>query len=294
MCPAAPGRAGLSSAPAGFGVGSEADGEAVPIRPLGFRELLDLPFAVLQSEIRLLAGLVAPAFVVAAAAVVAITAAGSAATDGSDAGTAGAAIGSTAVFAWLLRLFVRGVATPIGLAAVHRRAIGWRAALAGLRAELGPLLAFQAMYTLIGIAVLVPGIPLLITLLPALVWLGRLRAKRFAVLPVLFEESASYRVAVARAKVLAAGAEWQLAWLWVYLRALLLVLMVPLLAIPLFLSDFSGTHRWAVISLITAAVLLITAFTEVVDSITRVVSYVDRRCRREGWDIRIPAGGPTR
>ncbi|MFI5778485.1 hypothetical protein [Nocardia sp. NPDC051570] len=288
MNPAAVGGAGLSSSP-GLDAGT-GDGELVPVRPLTFRELLDLPFVLIQGSIRLLAGLIAPVYVVAVGVVAAVTAAGSAVTGGSDDGTAWAAIGSTAVCIWLLRLFVRGVATPIGLAGVHRRAIGWRAALAGLRGKFGPLLIFQMLYTLVGVGVLALGTPLMITLVPAIVWLGWLRARWFAVLPVLFEEGVPYRAAAGRAKVLAAGAEWQLAWLWLALRGLLVVLTVPLLGIPLFLSDFSGTHRWAVIVLATAAALLISAFAEVVDSATRVVSYVDRRCRREAWDIHIPSG----
>ncbi|WP_245998606.1 hypothetical protein [Nocardia pseudobrasiliensis] len=292
MSSAGAGGAGLAVGPVGVVGGS--DGELVPVRPLAFRELLDLPFALIQGHVRLLAGLIAPVYVVAVGVVVGVTAAGSGVTGGSDDGTAWAAIVSTLVCAWLLRLFVRGVATPIGLAGVHLRAIGWRGALAEMRARFGALLAFQGIYTLIGAGVLIPATPLMITLLPAIVWLSWLRAKRFAVLPVLFEEGGGYRAAVARAKILAVGAEWQIAGLWLYLRGLLLVLVVPVLGIPLFLSDFSGTHRWAVIVLVTAAALLIVTFTEVVDSATRVVAYVDRRCRREAWDIRIPVGGRIR
>ncbi|MBF6328670.1 hypothetical protein IU452_09070 [Nocardia transvalensis] len=256
---------------------------------MNIRELLDLPFALIQAHIRLLAGLVGAAFVPAAVLAVALTGAGSVATDGSDAGTAWSAIGSTAVLAWLLRLFVRGVVTPIGLAEVHRRPIGRREVFTHLRAHVRPLVAFHLLYTLIGVGVLALGAPLLITLLPAAVWLGWLRARRFVVVPVLFAESVPLGTAAARSKVLAGGGEWQLAWVWLYLRLLPVVLLVPLLGVLLFISDYSGTHRWAVIALATSATLLIGAFAEVVDSATRVVSYVDRRCRREAWDVRIPA-----
>ncbi|WP_280427126.1 hypothetical protein [Nocardia brasiliensis] len=63
---------------------------------------------------------------------------------------------------------------------------------------------------------------------------------------------------------------------------------MPLLGIPFYLSDFSGTRRWAVIVLLTSGVLLIAAFGEIAESATRVVGYVDRRCRREGLDIHVP------
>ncbi|MFF0489179.1 hypothetical protein ACFYTQ_09160 [Nocardia sp. NPDC004068] len=285
MCPAAPGRAGLSSAPAG---------EAVPIRPLGSRELLDLPFAVIQADIRVFAGLIAPVLAGAVGAVVAITAAGSAATAGSDAGTAWAAILSTAVCVLLLRFYVRGVATPVAWARITGGALGWRAALREFTSRVRPLLSFQAGYTLTGVGVLLLGAPLLITLLPAVVWLGRLRATRCTTVPVLFAENAPYRIAATRAKVLAAGGEWQLAGIWLYHRGLLAVLVVPLLGIPLFLSDFSGTHRWAMITLTVTVVLTLATFAELVDSTTRLVAYVDRRCRREAWDIVLPQGGPTR
>lgn len=276
-------------------------GEAVPIRPLSFRENLDLPFAAIQAHVRLLAGLVGVGYVLATGAVAAITAAGSVATGGSDAGTAWAAVLSTLGFAWLLRSFTRGVTVPVILASVHRRPITWREALRRLGAAAGPLLRYRIMTTLIGLGVSVLGLVLILTVLPALAWLGWLRSRRCLSTPVLFEHPMRYRDTIARAKTLAAGAEWRLAGLWSCLRGLLLVLVVPLAGLTLFVAKISGTHRWAAIVLITAAVLLVAALAEVVESAADVVGYVDRRCRREGWDIRIPgderirpAGNATR
>ncbi|WP_308166204.1 hypothetical protein [Nocardia albiluteola] len=297
MLPAAADRAGLSSGPAAMAPvpGSDAQdfgldaGESVPIRPLSFRELLDLPFAVIQADIKKLAALGLAGLVLAEDIVVAITVAGSAATQGSDAGTAWSAILSTAVTGWLLRLFLRGVTVPIGLAGVRGRPMTWRGALRQLGRRLGPLLGDRLFYTLQGIAV--PAMGLLVVfagILGAIPLLGWLRARRLCLVPALFEEQATYRGAVGRAKILAAGAEWRLAGLWLAQRVLFLVMAVPLLGVPLFISDFSGTHRWAVIVLATSGVLLIAAFTEVVDAATSVVGYVDRRCRREAMDVRIP------
>lgn len=264
--------------------------ESVPIRPLSFRELLDLPFAVIQADIKTLAAFTIIGLLVAQGLVLAITAAGSVATAGSDSGTAWSAILSTAVTAWLLRLFLRGVTVPVGLAGVRGQLIGWPTALARLGNRFGPLLLDRLIYTLIGIVIPAVGaVVVIIGLLGAVPLVAWLRGRRLTVVPVLFAEPTSYGGAVGRAKTLAAGAEWRLAGLWLALRALVLVLAVPLLGLPLFVSNFSGTHRWAAIALVTAGVLLIGAFAEVVDAATSVIGYLDRRCRREAWDVRIPA-----
>ncbi|GAB2698748.1 hypothetical protein [Nocardia thraciensis] len=263
---------------------------ALPIRPLSFRELLDLPFALIQSRVRLLAAMAGAGFVIASGAVVAITAAGSALTAGSDTGTAWSAVLSTLVFAWLLRSYVRGVAVPIGLASANRSPITWRATARRLAANAGGLLRYRAVSTGISIGVLIPGTALIITLLPALAWLGWLRARRCLSTPALFDGPVRYRDAAARARNLAVGAEWRLSGVWLTLRALLLVLVVPLLGIVLFAAEISGTHRWATITLATSTVLFLTAATEMVESASDIVAYVDRCCRREGRDIRIPAG----
>ncbi|BCK52273.1 hypothetical protein NWFMUON74_00450 [Nocardia wallacei] len=264
-------------------------GEAVPIRPLSFRESLDLPFAAIQARVRLLAGLVGIGYGLAVCAVAAITAAGSVATGGSDAGTAWAAVLSTLGFAWLLRSFTRGVTVAAVLASVHRRPITWRETLRRLGAAAGPLLRYRIMTTLIGLGVVALGTVLILTVLPALAWLGWLRSRRCLSTPVLFEHPMRYRDTIARSKTLAAGAEWRLTGLWLSLRGLLLVLIVPLAGLTLFVAKISGTHRWAAIVLITATALLVAVLAEVMESAADVVAYVDRRCRRDGWDIRIPA-----
>jgi hypothetical protein len=263
----------------------------VPIRPLTFRELLDEPFALIQANIVVLASATAIGLVIAEAIVIAITAGISNLTDGDDAGTAWAAILSTAAAAMLLRFFLRGLTVAMGLATVAGSPIGWRTALARMFTVAGPLLAFQVMFTLVGVSVLVVGSLLIITYPFALLWLGYLRAGRFVAIPVIFVERPSYRGAVARSKLLVGGAEWPTTGLWLAGRALLVLVAVPLLGIPFYLSDFSGTHRWQVIVLLTSGALLIIAFGEIVESATRVVSYVDRRCRREGLDIHIPGTG---
>lgn len=286
MLPAAADHVGPAAG--AVGEGTATGPVAVPIRPLQFRELLDLPFALIQTRIRTLAALYAVAVAVATGVAVGMTVVISIATGGSDSGTFWGALVVTLICAWTLRMFVRGTTVPIGLAVVHRKPASRRGALQQLAAEAGALLGYQVMYTLVGIGVLLLGAPLLITLPLAAIWLCWLRARKFTLLPVVFDESATYRPAALRAKILAAGSEWQLVGLLLYLRGLLLVLIVPLLALGQTVSGVSGTHRWTVTVLIIAFALLVIALAEMVESATQVVVYVDKRCRREAWDITVP------
>ncbi|MFE9582953.1 hypothetical protein ACFYO1_41730 [Nocardia sp. NPDC006044] len=260
----------------------------MPIRPMTFRELLDVPFALIQANLRALAWSSGSALVAAELVVVASTAGISALTGDSDSATAWAAVLSTMACVWLLRLVLRGTTVAIGLASVSGAPIDARTAVRRAGAAAGPMLIFQILYTLVGFGVLAVSAPLIISVPFGVAWLGWLRAKRFVAVPVMLVERAPYQAAVARSKLLAAGAEWQTAGLWFMQRCLLALLAVPLLGIPWYLSDFSGTHRWPVIVLLTGGVLLVVAFGEVVEAATRVVSYVDRRCRREGLDIHVP------
>lgn len=254
-----------------------------------FRELLDTPFALIQSAIRPLAGFGAVLIVAAELVVAGVTAGVARLSDNDDAAVALAVVLSTLVCLWLVRVVLRGITTAIGTAAVAGAPIDWRTALRRFAARLGPQVLFGSLFTLVGVGVIGLGTVLIVGLPFALLWLGWLRANRFVAVPVIFAEGANHRVAVARSKLLVSGAQWPTVWLWMCVRALLLLTALPLLGIPWFLSDFSGTHRWAVIVLTTSAVLLIVAFGEIVESATRVVVYVDRRCRREGLDIRLPA-----
>ncbi|WP_330184113.1 hypothetical protein OHB26_11170 [Nocardia sp. NBC_01503] len=256
-----------------------------------FRELLDLPFALIQARITTLAAMLGIAVAVAATISVGVTVFVSIATGDSDSGTFWGALLTTLIAAWVLRLFVRGVTVPIGLAVVHRRSMTWRQALTRMTAQAGPLLGYQAMYTLIGIGVLAIGAPLMFTVPFAVIWLLWLRARRFATVPAIFDESVTYRIGTLRSKLLTFGTQWQLVGLLLYLRGLLIVLIVPLLTLPQFAAGITGTRRWAVTVLLITAGLLFIALAELVESAAQVVAYVDRRCRREGWDIEIPTQG---
>ncbi|WP_308165497.1 hypothetical protein [Nocardia noduli] len=259
----------------------------MPIRPFLFRELLDMPFALIQANITTLGGLGLAGLLVAEIVVVTLTASFSDLTNGSDAATWWSAVLSTAVCAWLLRYFLRGVTTAIGWSALSGVRIGAREAVRQFRIRALPLLVFQLLFTLVGVSVIVVCSLLIVTAPIALPWLGRLRGKRFVAVPEILA-GAGHADAVRHAKVLAAGSEWSLAGLWMTQRALFALVAIPLLGIPLFLTEFTGTHRWQVIVLLTSAVLLLVAFGEIVEASSRMLCYIDLRCRREGLDIRIP------
>lgn len=264
------------------------DSERIPIRPLSWRELADLPFAVLQYRIRTIAALAGIGSLLALGIVLGVTALVTVVTDGSSAGSAWAAILSTVCCAWLLRLWTIGVTVPIGLGVAHRQPITARAACGRFRTVAARLAADQLISLLIVLGILIIGTPLVITLIPASIWLGRIMGNRWTVAPILYTEPLPYRAAVVRAKTLAAGRVMPLAGLWIHLRAVLLVLAVPIAGLLGFLSDISGTHRWAMTALLSGAALLISAFAAAVDAATAVIIHIDRRCVREGADIRIP------
>lgn len=274
--------------------GESNEAEPIPVRPLTWRELADLPFAVLQYRIRLVAGLAGAGFVLALALVLAITALVSWVSDGSSTASAWAAVIATVSCAWMLRLWVVGVTVPIGLAVVHRQPVTAGSAWRRLRPVTARLALNHLVGTLTGIGILALGALLVVTLIPATIWLGRVRAGRWPVAPILFTESPPYSAAVARAKLLATGRLMPVAGLWIFLRGVLLVLVAPIAGLLGYLSDISGTHRWAVVAMLAGAALLIAAFAAAVDAATAVVVYLDRRCDREGLDIRIPAGRVVR
>lgn len=260
----------------------------VPIRPMQTRELLDLPFALIQARIKTLAAIFAITVAAASLVAIAATVVISLGTGDSDDGILYGAIAITLLCAWVVRLIVRGVTVPIGLAVVHRQQLTWRGAFARMSAQAGPLLRYQFMFTVIGVGVLALGAPLMVTFPLAVVWLAWLRARRSITLPVVFDESATYKVATLRSRLLIGGSEWQLVGVWLYLRALMVVLLVPLFALWNYVSAISGSRRWTVTVLLIVFALLVVAFAEMVESATGVVTYVDRRCRREAWDIRLP------
>ncbi len=272
----------------------------VPIRPLRFRELLDEPFALIQAHIRTFAVLGGSALVLGLLVSLGVTGLVSHLTDGSDAGTAWAVVLATAVCVWVVRLVLRGATVSIALADFHGARYG---VLDGLRTagrQAAALVLAQIMFTLTGIGVLLVGSILVITYPLALIWLSQVRSRRFLTEPVIIAEHAGFGAGVARSKMLMEGAVWSTAGLWLAQRCIFAVLAVPAFGIPFFLSDFSGTHRWAVLTMLVGGFLLVVTVSEIVEATSRVLSYISRRCVREGMDIcpplrafSVPSGGST-
>lgn len=261
----------------------------LPVRPLSFREYVDLPFALIQADIRQLATTCAVGVTTTVIVAVGATLVTAVLTHSSDSAMTVAALLATVVTGWLLRVFVRGTAVPIALARVYRQRISTRQLLRRLGATLGTQVRYQLSYTLLGLGVTLLGLVAVVTLLPAWYWLGWLRGQRMLVIALLLDGHRPYAAARRQARVLVAGARGRVAWLWLSLRALLVTLIVPLFGGLLFVAKFSGTHRWAMITLAIAAALLLAAGTELVESMAAVVVLVDRRCRREAWDLRQSA-----
>lgn len=265
----------------------------VPTQPYTFGELIDMPFGLLQTNIRTLAGLGAVGLVVGEALILAISSIISLAGGGGDTLVRGAVVVTAAVYLWLLRTLLRGVATTTGLAAMAGRRLRWRDSLAQVRSHAAPFLRHQVMFTLVGLPffALIVGIipwPALILTLPVQIWLGRIRARRYVAAPAIFAENIDYKTAVWRSKLLTAKNVGRLTWIWIDHRLLLIPVAFPLWAFRDKFSMFTGTERWGSIALSVGAVILILALSEIVEANTRVLACIDTRCRREGFDIRVP------
>ena len=149
--------------------------------------------------IRAVAGLAGIGVLLALGIVLGVTALVTLATDGSSAANAGAAVLSTVCCAWLLRLWTIGVTVPIGLGSWPGSRSPCRPP-AGGSARGGRLAADQLISLLIVLRIPIIGTALVITLIPASIWMGRVLGKRWTVAPILYTESPPYRATVARAK----------------------------------------------------------------------------------------------
>ena len=264
--------------------------DTVPVRPFGFRELLDTPFALIQANIKLIAGLAVSVIVVAASVVVGVAALTDAQSGGVAASIRWAVAIGLMVAAWFVRLFIRATTTAIGVASV----LGTRPTLASTRAAVSvaarPLVAAQLLWSLIGLGLLVGGSVVTVVMPLAVAAVGFARAPGFLTAPVIVAERLGAGAAMARSKVLRKGAIGRIGGLWIAMRAVLLVLVLPVFGMALYVSSYSGTQRWPGIVLVCVAALVLVAFGEVVESSTAVVCYLDRLCTREAYDIRLEVG----
>lgn len=263
----------------------------MPIRPLAVRELLDLPYALIQARMAVIGGFAAVALVVAETVILGVAV------------IVEAGIGHSAVWpavwigalvaAWLTRLFMRGVVTVAGVGVLWGAPLGWRATASRMRAMAGPCLGVGLLQSAIGFGILLLMIPAAIIFPFGLIAVGWLRAPWFVAMPVVFAENARTRMANSRSRQLIRTAGRRIGGVWLLTRLILLVLVLPVLSIPLYLSTYSGTEFWSLVALTSTTILIGAMFTEVVESATRVVCYLDCRCRREALDITVPADGDS-
>lgn len=267
-----------------------ADESTVPVRPLSFRELLDIPFAVVANNIGRLSAaafaaiLWAEAFVILAV-LIGDTAAGQRMSEDT---TQLVMLAVTVAGAWFVCSATRGVGTVLALADVRREKVSVRAALGQLAGRAGALATATLVALAQGVGAILLAVPIVTS--PLAVWLLlHVRTGSFLVLPLIMSEPAPWRPAVDRSKYLVNGARWRIAGAWMALRVLLLLFVPPILVARSLLSEVSGTERWASVVLTSTAFLVAAALLGVLDGVQRVVSGVDRRCRREAIDIRLPA-----
>lgn len=261
----------------------------VPVRPLSFRELLDIPFAVVAAALGSIAAICGVAVLAGEAFIVAIVlAADLVAGRMSNDATQWVVVISSVIAGWWVCTVLRSFATAVGLAYSRGEPITMRGALRQVRHRTAPLLTATAVAFGQGSGVLVLALPVF-TIPLLLWWLARIRAQSFLILPLIVAEQLPFASARRRSKDLMRGAAGRFGWAWLALRALLL-LFVPLLVVAAtIISDFSGTGRWAAVMLLSAVVLGLAALTGTLDGVMRVLGYVDRRCRREAADIKLPA-----
>jgi hypothetical protein len=260
----------------------ELDGTAtVPLRPLSFRDRVDLPFALIAAHIRPLAAVAGIALVVGDGIVVACVAVADAAGRNSTAATVWTVVLAALAVGWVGRLVLRAAVTAAGVLG----RLDWRR----LRGMWGRFLAVALAQATTGVLLLCLGLPLFALFAPLVVFAARLRAPWLTAAPALVAEATTAGAALGRSSLLMRGAGWSGAGLWCVTRVVQLVLVLPTLAIPLAVLAVSGAGRWALIADGGAAILLAGFVAELVDAATRAVCYLDRRCRREGMDIRIDA-----
>ncbi len=255
----------------------------LPIRPLGFGEIMDLPFALVQANLRVVGAALGVAL--GGSLAVVFVAVGLLATvSDTTTATVWTVVVAALVTAWVSRLWLRGIVTAVGAARVG---MSFPDAVATVRRRLPALAAAHGLQSLLGVGIIATG--LLCVTLPFVPFaLAFVRARSFCAVPVIVAEGSGFRPAVARSKLLSVGYVGELAGIWFAVRGTMVVLLVPLLAVPWFLSDITGTQRVAAIGLLGGAFLLVACVAEIVESATAVTAYVDRRCRREAIDVVIP------
>ncbi|NMN95646.1 hypothetical protein [Antrihabitans stalactiti] len=268
----------------------------VPIRPLGYREILDLPFALIQANLRLLATSMLIAVVAAEVlvALVGLIAAGSSGAVDSDVELS--VLIATFVAGWLVRVVLGSIAATAASMTIHGSTVTTRAVLVRARGHVVGNAALQLWQLVLaaGVALVVvlfasdraPAATLVILgLLLALGAFAYFAARGFVASGVLVDENRSAYDAVRRSRELTTGATGQLLAVWASMYTVLTVLALPLWFGPQYVDVAVDGMEWGELLLASVSFLVVAAGCILVESSTRAVAYIDRRCRREALDL---------
>jgi hypothetical protein len=215
----------------------------VPLRPLQVRELIDLPFALIQANIRLLAGFTFGTLLLAELGAVGVAVATDL-PDGSD--FPWIPVLATVFLAWLARMFLRAVTTVIGVDAVLRPDSGRRAGIRSTVRQCArravPLFVATLAQTVLALATLALTVVVAALFPPALAALGWVRARWSLVPSVIVAEQLSYRAAAARSVLLVRPAFGALGRQWLAHRLVLLVALLPMAGASVFIVTTADAH----------------------------------------------------
>jgi hypothetical protein len=268
----------------------------VPIRPLGYREILDLPFALIQANLKLLASSLLIAVVTAEVLVtlVGLIAAGSSGAVDSDVELS--VLIATFVAGWLVRVVLGSIAATAAAMTIHGSTVTPRTVLGRARGYVIGHAALQSWQLVLaaGVALVVvlfasdraPAATLLILgLLVALGAFAYFAARGFVASGVLVDEDRSAYYAVRRSRELTTGATGQLLAIWASMYTVLTILALPLWFGPQYVAAAVDRMEWGELLLSSVSFLVVAAGCILVESSTRAVAYIDRRCRREALDL---------
>ncbi|MFH5230694.1 hypothetical protein [Antrihabitans spumae] len=269
----------------------------VPTRPLGFREAIDYPFAVIQANLAILAALTGIAVAIGASIVSIAAVVVAAATGEIGSAVEWTVAGATLFVAWLARVFLATITTTVSALTCTQAPVTWRAVRSrSTSSALVRISGLQRSQIVIAVGVLSAivliaddsvgiGVLVLVCLGFAVLALVYFGARNFVAAPAVIEENITTAQATQRSRALTTNAIGRMLGLWITMYSIVILLVLPIASLPQFVIDAVGGPDWVALLLTVLGFLLIAGVSIVVESATRAVSYFDRRCTREGADI---------
>ncbi|MFH5208808.1 hypothetical protein ACHIPZ_11450 [Antrihabitans sp. NCIMB 15449] len=269
----------------------------VPTRPLGFREAIDYPFAVIQANLALLAALTGIAVAIGASIVSIAAVVVAAATGEIGSAVEWTVAGVTLFVAWLARVFLATITTTAAVLTYTQAPVTWRTVrsrstssalvrISGLqRSQIVIAVGVLSAIVLIADDSVAIGVLLLVFLGFAVLALVYFGARNFVAVPAVIVENITTSQATQRSRALTTNAIGRMLGLWITMYSIVILLVLPIASLPQFVIDAVGGPDWVALLLTVLGFQLIAGVSIVVESSTRAVSYFDRRCTREGADI---------